>query len=139
MASKFSKFNAEIMDRLIAGALDGLMKTGANSGDLTVIRVPGAFEIPLAVQGAAVSKKYDGIIALGCVIRGETPHFEYVSQQTSLGIGRVALDYNIPVGFGILTVDNEKQAVARSEPGESNKGLEAAIAVVEMINLLRKM
>ena len=119
--------------------MDGLIRAGARTDDVTLIRVPGAFEIPLAAQRAAASKKYDGIIAIGCVIRGDTAHFEYVSQQASLGIGRVALDYSIPVAFGILTVDTEAQATARSEPGEGNKGFEAAIAVVQMVHLLRNM
>ena len=101
--------------------------------------MPGAFEIPLAVQRAAASKRYDGIVALGCVVRGDTPHFEYVCEQASAGIGRVSLDYVIPVTFGILTVNTEEQAKARSQSDESNKGFEAAMAVVEMVNLLKKL
>ena len=138
VASRFSKFNAEIVDRLVEGATDALLKNGLKTEDITLIRVPGAFEIPLAAQAAAVSKKFDGIIALGCVIRGETPHFEYFSRHASAGIGRVALDHNIPVAFGILTVDTEAQAAARAAPG-NNKGAEAAMAAIEMVNLLKQL
>jgi 6,7-dimethyl-8-ribityllumazine synthase len=134
-----SRFNPEIVDGLIAGAMDGLRKSGTHSDDVTIIRVPGAFEIPLAAQRAAISKKFDGIIAIGCVMQGETHHFEYISQQATLGVGRVALDHNIPVAFGILTVDTEEQAMARAEANENNKGFEAAMAAVEMINVLRKL
>src|SRR5438876_11894221 len=103
-----------------------------------MIRVPGSFEIPLAVKHAALSKKYDGIVALGCVMRGETPHFEYISRAVSDGLQRVALETGIPVGFGLLTVDTVEQAMERS--GESgNKGSEAALAALEMINVLREM
>jgi 6,7-dimethyl-8-ribityllumazine synthase len=127
------------VDRLIDGAIAGLRKAGAQTDNVTIIRVPGAFEIPLGVQRAAASKNYDGIIALGCVIRGDTPHFEYVCQQAATGIGRVGLDYGIPVAFGILTVNTEEQATVRSQSNETNKGFEAAMAVVEMINLLKKL
>ena len=133
-----SRFNSEIVDGLIAGAMDGLRKSGIPPDDVNLIRVPGAFEIPLAAQRAAASKKYDGIVAIGCLIQGETHHFEYISQQATLGVGRVALDHDIPVAFGILTVDTESQAIERSRPNENNKGLEAALAVVEMVALLKK-
>ena len=134
-----SRFNAEIVDGLVAGAMDGLRKAGVSPDDVRLVHVPGSFEIPLAAQRLAASKKFDGIVAIGCVIQGETHHFEYISQQATLGIGRVALDQGIPVGFGILTVDNEEQGEARSRADENNKGLEAATAVVEMVNLLRKL
>ena len=134
-----SRFNPEIVDGVIAGAMDGLRKAGTNADDVTVIRVPGAFEIPLAAQRAALSKKFDGIVAIGCVMQGDTHHFEYISQQATLGVGRVALDHNIPVAFGILTVDTEEQAMARSEANENNKGFEAAMAAVEMINILKEI
>ena len=134
-----SRFNLEIVDGLIVGAMEGLSRSGVPSTDVDLIRVPGAFEIPLAAQRLAALKKYDGIIALGCLIKGDTHHFEYIAQQATLGVGRVALDHNIPVTFGILTVDTDEQAVARSRANENNKGFEAALAVVEMINLLRKM
>jgi len=129
-----SEYNSVIMDRLIDGAKRALK----DQKQVTVIRVPGSFEIPLAAKGAAVSKKYDAIVALGCVLRGETPHFEYISSAVSHGLQQVALETGIPVGFGVLTVDTVQQAMDRC--GESgNKGAEAALAVLEMINVLREI
>jgi 6,7-dimethyl-8-ribityllumazine synthase len=129
-----SEYNSVIMDRLIAGAKRAL----EDQKEVSVIRVPGSFEIPLAVKRAALSKKYDGVVALGCVMRGETPHFEYISSAVSNGLQQVALETGIPVGFGVLTVDTVEQAMDRS--GESgNKGSEAAMAALEMINVLRKV
>ena len=127
-----SEYNSVIMDRLIGGARLALK----DQKQVSVIRVPGSFEIPLAAKRAALSKKYDGIVALGCVVRGETPHFEYISRAVSDGLQQVALETGIPVGFGILTVDTVQQAMDRS--GESgNKGSEAAMAALEMIQVLR--
>ena len=129
-----SEYNSVILDRLIAGAKRALK----DQKQVTLIRVPGSFELPLAVKHAALSKKYDGIVALGCVLRGETPHFEHISRAVSDGLQRVALDTGIPVGFGLLTVDTVEQAMARS--GDSgNKGSEAAKAALEMINVLREI
>ena len=129
-----SEYNSVIVDRLIAGAKRALK----DQKQVSVIRVPGSFEIPLAVKRAALSKKYDGIVALGCVLRGETPHFEYISRAVSDGLQQVALDTGIPVGFGVLTVDTVEQAMERS--GESgNKGFEAAMAALEMIDVLREI
>jgi len=126
-----SEYNSVILDRLIDGAKRALK----DQKQVRVIRVPGSFEIPLAVKQAALSKKYDGIVALGCVLRGETPHFEYISRVVSDGLQQVALETGIPVGFGVLTVDTVEQAMDRS--GESgNKGFEAARAALEMINVL---
>jgi len=129
-----SEYNSVIMDRLVGGAKRALK----DQKQVTLIRVPGAFEIPLACRQAALSKKYDGVVALGCVMRGETPHFEYISSAVSEGLQRVALDTGMPVGFGVLTVDTVEQAMERS--GESgNKGFEAAMAALEMINVLREI
>jgi len=129
-----SEYNSVILDRLIAGAKRALK----DQKQVNLIRVPGSFEIPLAVKRAAISKKYDGIVALGCVLRGETPHFEYISRAVSDGLQQVALDTGIPVGFGVLTVDTVEQALDRS--GESgNKGFEAAKAALEMIDVLREI
>jgi len=129
-----SEYNSVILDRLIAGAERALK----DQKQVSLIRVPGSFEIPLAVKRAALSKKYDGIVALGCVLRGETPHFEYISRTVSDGLQQVALDTGIPVGFGVLTVDTVEQAMDRS--GESgNKGFEAAMAALEMIDVLREI
>src|SRR6058998_2800895 len=125
-----SEYNSVIVDRLIAGA-----KRALKDHENTVIRVPGAFELPLAAKRAALSKKYDAIVALGCVLRGETPHFEYISRAVSNGLQRVALEAGIPVGFGVLTVDTVEQAMERS--GDSgNKGFEAAMAAFQMIKVL---
>lgn len=127
-----SEYNSVIMDRLIAGAMRVL------KDQATIIRVPGSFELPLAAKRAALSKKYDGIVALGCVLRGETPHFEYISQAVSAGLQQVALETGVPVGFGVLTVDTVEQAMERS--GESgNKGFEAAAAALEMVHVLRQI
>ena len=129
-----SEYNSVVMDRLIEGAKRALK----DYEEPAIIRVPGSFEIPLAVKRAALSKKYDGIVALGCVLRGETPHLEYISGVVSNGLGQVALETGIPIGFGVLTVDTVQQAMDRS--GESgNKGFEAAVAALEMINVLRQI
>jgi len=129
-----SEYNSVIMDRLIAGAKRALK----DQKQVNLIRVPGSFEIPLASRQAALSKKYDGVVALGCILRGETPHFEYISSAVSDGLQRVALETGVPVGFGVLTVDTVEQAMERS--GDSgNKGFEAAMAALEMINVLREI
>src|SRR5437870_6737065 len=129
-----SQYNSVITDRLIDGAKRALKA----QKEVMLVRVPGSFEIPLAVKRAALSKKYDGIVALGCVLRGETPHFEYISRAVSDGLQQVALETGIPVGFGVLTVDTVEQAMDRS--GESgNKGFEAARAASQMINVLREI
>jgi 6,7-dimethyl-8-ribityllumazine synthase len=134
-----SLFNSEISDRLIAGAMDALKQAKVPPEQVAVFRVPGAFEIPLAAKRAAVSQKFDAVIAIGCVMRGETAHFEYISQHVSSGIGQVALETGIPVTFGVLTLDTEEQAMARSEPNSENKGYEAAAAAVAMVNLLKQL
>ena len=128
-----SEYNSVIMDRLIAGA-----KKALHEKQVTLIRVPGSFEIPLAAKRAAMSGKYDGLVALGCVLRGETPHFEYISRAVSNGLQQVALETGVPIGFGVLTVDTVEQAMARS--GDSgNKGFEAAMAAVTMVDVLKKI
>ena len=134
-----SRFNDFIVDRLLEAAVETLVQAGADSGDLDVVRVPGAFEIPLALKLLAAGDRYDGLLAIGCVIRGETPHFDYVSGESSRGVTDVSLEHRIPVGFGILTVDTIEQAEARSGPESNNKGVEAASAVIEMANLRRRL
>lgn len=130
-----SRFNDFIVDRLLKAALETLAGAGADAEDLDVVRVPGAFEIPLALKLLADGDRYDGLLAIGCVIRGETPHFDYVAGEASRGVTDVSLEHRIPVGFGILTVDTIEQANARSGPESGNKGAEAALAVIEMANL----
>jgi len=134
-----SRFNDEIVDGLLEGAERGLVEAGVDWSTVPVFRVPGAFEIPLAAKKAATSGKFDAVIAIGCLIRGETPHFEYISNQTSLGIGQVALETGVPVTFGVITVNTDEQAAARSKPNKENKGYEAATAAIEMVRLLREI
>lgn len=128
-----SRFNPEITERLIAGAQEALRGVA----DVTLIHVPGAFEIPLMAKTAALSKRFDAIVAIGCVIRGETAHFEYISHVASTGIAQVSLETGVPVTFGVLTTDTDEQAMARSVPGGDNKGYHAAQAAVEMVRILR--
>lgn len=133
-----TRWNDDIVDRLVDGAVDVLTDCGVREDDLTVVKVPGAFELPLAVDRLADSGDFDGIVALGAVIRGDTPHFDYVAGECAKGLSAAAIEYGIPVGFGVITADNAEQADARAQPDEdNNKGAEAASAVVEMATLLR--
>lgn len=129
----------EILDNLIAGAVETLRAAGADAKNITLIRTPGAFELPLALEHAAASGKFDALIALGCVIRGGTPHFEYVAGECARGVSSVMLSYRLPVAFGVLTTDNLKQARERAGAGAGNKGREAAEAVVRMLSVLRQL
>jgi len=133
------RFNAFVVESLLEGALDTLKRHGVQEANIRVIRVPGAFEIPLAVQRVAAQKKDDAIIALGAVIRGGTPHFEYVSAESSKGVAQVAMEYNVPVANGILTVNSIEQAIERSGTKAGNKGAEAALSALEMVSLLRQL
>lgn len=130
------RFNSFITERLLEGALDILYRHGAKENDITIIRAPGSFEIPLVAQKAAASKKYDAVICLGAVIRGATPHFEYVSAEVSKGIANVSLKTGCPVIFGVLTTDTIEQAVERAGAKSGNKGADAALTAIEMVNLL---
>jgi len=132
-----ARFNAAVVDLLVAGAREALLRHGVAGSAIGLVHVPGAFEVPLAAQRAARSGRFDGIVALGAVVRGGTPHFDYVSAQSIGGLGRVSLDCDIPVGNGILTVDTMQQAVDRAGGSEGNKGEEAALAVIEMVHMLR--
>lgn len=133
------RFNEFISGKLLDGALDGLKRHGVKEDSIEIAWVPGAFEIPLTAKKMVQSGKYDGIICLGTVIRGETPHFDYVSAEVSKGIAKVGLDYEVPVIFGVLTTDNIEQAIARAGTKAGNKGFDAALSVIEMINLLKKI
>lgn len=133
-----SRFNAVIVDGLLSGALEALSESGVRPSDIQVAHVPGAFEIPLAAKKMAVSGRFQAIICLGAVIRGGTPHFEYVCRGVTDGVMRVGLEVGIPVLFGVLTTDTVEQALERSR-GDANKGREAARAAVAMVTLLRKM
>ena len=134
-----ARWNGEITENLLKGALAALERHGAAANDVQVYRVPGAFELPLAAKKVAETKKVDAVITLGCVIRGGTPHFEYVCAETSRGIGEVALATGIPVAFGLLTTDDLKQSQDRSGDNEENKGEEAALTALEMVSLFRKI
>lgn len=132
-----SRWNGFITERLLEGALDALRRHGADEEALTVVRVPGAFEIPLAVHRLAASGDYDAVLALGCVIRGATPHFDYVAGEVSRGVSRAGYETGVPVSFGVLTTDTIEQAVERAGTKGGNKGVEAAMAAIEMIGVLR--
>ena len=134
-----SRFNEFITGKLLGGAKDCLLRHGLSEDDITEVWVPGAFELPLAAQMLAKSGKFDGIIALGCVIRGATPHFDYVCNEAAKGISKVSLDANLPVAFGVLTTDSIEQAVERAGTKAGNKGWEAAMSTVEMVNLAKKL
>jgi len=131
-----SRFNGFVVDRLVEGAQAALQQYGIDGDRVALMRVPGAFELPLAARAFAERGDCDGVVALGAVIRGETAHFDYVCSGTTDGLMRVSLDYGLPLGFGLLTVDTEAQALARAGV-EDNKGREAALTVLEMISLLR--
>jgi 6,7-dimethyl-8-ribityllumazine synthase len=134
-----TRFNEFIVDSLVKSAVATLCRHGADPSNLTIIHVPGAFELPLAVSRVAASRRYDGVVALGAVIRGGTPHFEYVAGECAKGLSAVARETGVPVGFGVLTVDTIEQAIERAGTKAGNKGAEAALSVVEMANLLREL
>ena len=134
-----ARFNSEITDSLVRGARHALLEHGARDDDVTVIRVPGAWELPQTSAQAVVAQRFDAVVALGCVIRGETPHFEFVCEEASRGLGAVARAADIPVVFGVLTTDNLEQAQARAGEGKDNKGYEAAMASLEMVTVLRQL
>lgn len=133
------RFNDFIVSKLVDGALDGLKRHGVNENDIELSLVPGAFEIPLIAKKMANSKKYDAIICLGAVIKGSTPHFDYVCAEVSKGVASVSLDSEIPVIFGVLTTDSIEQAIERAGTKAGNKGYDAAISAIEMANLLRSI
>ena len=134
-----ARFNESIVENLIRGALDALNRHGASASQIPVYRVPGAYELPLAVQRVAKTRQYDGIVALATVIRGATPHFEYVCNECAGGLSRISLDLEIPIGFGLLTCDTIEQAIERSGTKAGNKGADAALAAIEMVSLLRQI
>ena len=134
-----SRFNEFIVERLLDAAVGTLVKHGAEAGDIEVVRVPGAFEIPFALKKLAAARRHDALIALGCVIRGATPHFDYVAGEAAAGIARVSLEHEVPIGFGLLTVDTIEQAVERAGTKAGNKGADAALTAIEMATLVRKL
>jgi len=134
-----SRFNDFISSKLVEGAVDALKRHGAAEEQLLLVKVPGAFEIPLAAKKLAESGKVDAVICLGAVIRGSTPHFDYVAAEVSKGIAMVALDTKVPVAFGVLTTDNLEQAIERAGTKSGNKGWDAALAAMEMVNLFKQL
>jgi 6,7-dimethyl-8-ribityllumazine synthase len=134
-----SRFNSFIGERLLQGAIDTLVRHGAEPGSIDVVRVPGAFEMPLALKAMVMGQKYDALIAVGCVIRGATPHFDYIAGECARGISQVSQQFDIPIGFGVLTVDTIEQAIERAGTKSGNKGEDAALSTIEMVNLLKKL
>ncbi|MGD2085636.1 MAG: 6,7-dimethyl-8-ribityllumazine synthase [Candidatus Aminicenantes bacterium] len=132
-----SRFNEFITGRLLDGAIDAIVRSDGKKEDIDVIRVPGSFEIPLVVKRAAMSKKYDAIICLGAVIRGETPHFDFVASEVTKGIALLNLEFTLPITYGIITADNTEQAIERAGNKMGNKGFEAARSAVELLNLFK--
>lgn len=134
-----SRFNDFISSKLVEGAMDALKRHGGDEDQISLIKVPGAFEIPLAAKKLAESGKFNAIICLGAVIRGSTPHFDYVAAEVSKGIAQVALESKVPVTFGVLTTDNLEQAIERAGSKSGNKGWDAAMAAMEMVNLFKQI
>lgn len=134
-----AKFNKFVTSKLLSSCLDGLTKHGVNEDDIEVVRVPGAFEIPLVARTLAKSARFDAVICLGAVIRGDTPHFDYISAEASRGIGQAALDADVPIIFGVLTTDTVAQAIERSDPAKFNRGGEAAKSAIEMATVMRML
>ena len=134
-----SRFNDFICEHLLSGAMDVLIRNGAGDGDIEIFKVPGAFEIPQVARKVALSKRFDAVICLGAVIRGSTPHFEYIAAEVSKGVAMVGLGGEVPVSFGVLTTDNLEQAIERAGTKSGNKGWDAALSAIEMANLYREM
>lgn len=134
-----SRFNDFIVDKLVGGAVDALTRHGAVREDLTIVRIPGAFEMPLVAQKLAKSGKYDGLVCLGAVIRGATPHFDFVANECAKGLAQVSMEHSIPLGFGVLTTDNLEQAIERAGSKAGNKGVDAAMAMLETARVLAQL
>ncbi len=134
-----ARFNESIVEHLVSGALDALKRHGAGDNQLHLVRVPGAFELPLVAKRLAKTRQVDGIVALGVVIRGATPHFDYVCSECAGGLTRVSLEYEVPIGFGVLTCDTIEQAVERAGSKAGNKGADAAMATIESISVLQQL
>lgn len=133
------RFNDFISERLLEGALDTILRSGGADDDVDVVKVPGSYEMPVVAKALAASNKYDAIVCLGCVIRGGTPHFDYVAGEAAKGIAKVALDTGCPVSFGVITADNLEQAIERAGTKSGNKGRDAALTAMEMANLLKTL
>ena len=134
-----ARFNDFVVEPLIRGALDALKRHGASEKQIEIVRVPGAFDMPIVARKLALSRRYDALIALGAVVRGQTPHFDYVAGECASGLARIALESGVPIAFGVLTTDTMEQAVDRAGGKAGNKGADAALAAIEMANLLRRL
>ncbi|WP_428605892.1 6,7-dimethyl-8-ribityllumazine synthase [Sedimenticola sp.] len=134
-----ARFNSFVVESLLDGAIDALKRHGANEADITIVRVPGAFEMPLVLEKLAAKGGYDAIVALGAVIRGGTPHFDFVAGECVKGMAQVTLKHQVPIAFGVLTVDTIEQAIERAGTKAGNKGAEAAMSAIEMVNVLRQI
>jgi 6,7-dimethyl-8-ribityllumazine synthase len=134
-----SRFNDFVTERLLAGATDALLAAGADAGAIDTVRVPGAYEVPQAARAAAATGSYDAVVCLGCLIRGETPHFEYIAEAVAHGLMSASAETDVPMSFGVLTTNAAEQALERAVPGSANKGWEAAMAAVEMATLRRAL
>ncbi|HWP91389.1 MAG TPA: 6,7-dimethyl-8-ribityllumazine synthase [Thermodesulfobacteriota bacterium] len=134
-----SRFNSFITDRMVEGALDVLVRHGASQSDIDIIKVPGSFEIPLGVKTAAGSKKYDAVVAVGAIIRGETPHFDYLSSEVTKELSGIGLEFGVPVACGVITTETLEQAIERAGSKAGNRGGEAAFSAIEMVNLLKAL
>lgn len=134
-----ARFNDSIVEALLRGAVDALKRHGAAEKQIEIIRVPGAYDMPVVVRKLAASRRYDALIALGAVIRGQTPHFDYVAGECASGLARIALEFGVPVAFGVLTTDTMEQAQDRAGGKSGNKGADAAMSAIEMANLLRRL
>ncbi len=132
-----ARFNQAVTDALLAGAIDALVRHGVADDAIDVAIVPGAFELPLCAQRLAATGRYDALVCLGAIVRGETPHFDYVAGEAARGVGAVARQYDLPVAFGVLTTDDVTQALARAGGGHGNKGYDAAVTALEMVHVLR--
>ena len=134
-----SRFNQAIVERLVDGALEALVRHGTSADNVDVVWVPGAWELPLAARRLLASERYDALVAVGAVIRGDTPHFDYVAGEASRGLAQASADFDVPIGFGVLTCDNDEQAEARAGGAHGNKGWDAALAALEMADLFDRL
>jgi 6,7-dimethyl-8-ribityllumazine synthase len=134
-----SRWNSFITEKLLAGAMDALIRHGVDESQIDVARVPGTWEIPVAAQKLATSHRYDAVICIGCLIRGATPHFDYLASEVTKGIGQIGLQSGLPVTYGVITVENLEQAIERAGTKAGNKGAEAAVAAIEMANLMKQL
>jgi 6,7-dimethyl-8-ribityllumazine synthase len=139
VAIAVAKFNSFITERMLAGALDALKRNGCAASDITVVKVPGSWELPLAVKELCRQARFDAVIALGCIIRGDTPHFDYIASEAAKGLGMAPLEFGVPVAFGVLTCNSLEQAIDRAGGKGGNKGFDAAMTAIETANLLRQL